>query len=144
MISVNNHFSFRSDSIKLPLEKKKTTVLSFSVERLKHTAAWQRPLNLLRYVRGTGNTLRHFVHFLVGRQTEGAAVGQLHDVDGEAPVSGLVTEAELHLRAAGRQAVLVGAQQEVSGEAGSAGNSTQSYFNFQLQLWEIRPMPLIY
>lgn len=56
MISVNNHFSFRSDSIKLPRRKEKTTVLSFSVERLKHTAAWQRPLNLLRYVRGTGNT----------------------------------------------------------------------------------------
>lgn len=41
-----------------------------------------------------------FIHFLLGGQAEGAAVGQLHDVDGEALVSGLVAEVELHLRAA--------------------------------------------
>lgn len=61
--------------------------------------------------------IKQDVHFLVSLQTEGAAVGQLHDVDGEAMVSGLVTETELHLRAAERQPLLVGVQEEVSREA---------------------------
>lgn len=65
------------------------------------------------------------VHFLVGRQTEGTAVGQLHDVDGEALVSGLVAEAELHLRAARCQPLLVGAQ-EVCREAGPGQDQKQT------------------
>lgn len=48
----------------------------------------------------------HFLRFLLRWQTEGAAVGQLHDEDAEALLSGLVTEAELHLRASRRQPVL--------------------------------------
>lgn len=68
------------------------------------------------------------VHFLVSWQTEGAAVGQLHDVDGEALVSGLVAEAELHLRAARRQPLLVRAQEEVCRDARPAGNTnTQTH-----------------
>lgn len=71
------------------------------------------------------------VHFLVSWQTEGAAVRQLHDVDGETLVSGFVTEAELHLRAAQRQPLLVGAQEEVCREArpgGDANTQTQELF----------------
>lgn len=61
--------------------------------------------------------MRGCLHYLVRRQTEGAAVGQLHDVDGEALVSGLITEAELHLGAAERP-LLVGVEEEVRREAG--------------------------
>lgn len=63
------------------------------------------------------------LHFLVSWQTEGAAVRQLHDVDGETLVSGFVTEAELHLRAAQRQPLLVGAQEEVCREARPGGDA---------------------
>ncbi|TNN64641.1 hypothetical protein EYF80_025150 [Liparis tanakae] len=57
------------------------------------------------------------------RKTEGAAVGQLHDVDGEALVSGLVAEAELHLRAAERRPLLVGALEDVGGDARPGGDT---------------------
>lgn len=68
------------------------------------------------------------VHFLVRWQTEGATVGQLHDVDGEPLVFGLITEAKLHLRAAQRQPLLVGAQEEVCREARPGGDTnTQAH-----------------
>lgn len=57
------------------------------------------------------------VHFLLSWHTECAAVRQLHDGDGEALVSRFIAEAELHLRAAQRQPLLVGAQEEVGREA---------------------------
>lgn len=67
--------------------------------------------------------IRSNVHLLLRRQAEGAAVGQLRDVDREALVSGLVAEAELHLGAAQRQPLVVGAREEVGGEARPTGSS---------------------
>lgn len=63
------------------------------------------------------------VHFPLGRQTEGAAVGELHDVEGEALVSGLVSEPELHLRAADGRPLLKGARDEVGREARPGGDT---------------------
>lgn len=75
--------------------------------------------------------LQRDVHLLVGRQAEGAAVGQLHHVDGEALVSALVAEAELHLGAAQRQTLLVGAQEQVSGDA-RPGGDIHTHTGYQL------------
>lgn len=73
---------------------------------------------LLKFYR---NDLCGFLRSLLRRQAEGAAVEQLHDGDGEALLSGLVTEAELHLRAARRQSVLLRAVEQFCRQAGPEG-----------------------
>lgn len=97
------------------------------------------PKSLSKQVSDKKQRKEEDVHFLVSWQTEGAAVGQLHDEDGEALVSGLVTEAELHLRAAQRQPFLVGAQQEVWRKARPGGTTnTRTHLLRNKISWKIR------
>ncbi len=74
------------------------------------------------------------IHFLVSLQTESAAVGQMHDINGEALVSGLIAEAELHLRAARCQPLLIGAQKEVCRETRPKGHTNIQTHTAQVKI----------